>query len=435
MPFSNILPGSEGSWQDVRFCFYYIKFMNLGVTMKKISKIASVLAVLATSAFTASNVENPLYAPAQMEFFSKTGFGFMYKKTDHTDANIKAGNAGKIKFPIIRIYEDMGFGILDNLSINFALGYTHDRDAYPDDARSGMHLGRIGLDFRVLDGASTEGFVWDIYSHWHLGGIGEMAGDYSLVKGFKYDNYSNGRWGVYGGTRVGYKMEDKFAVAAFFEVLQTFGNDNNKINLKPAKQEAPGLAAQANAGIAAAGIPGGASTITACTANTSASPACPTVLGALSANQKLKEAYEGYMMASAFPVMPDNAAVNLKSTTEINAGLKGIYQINDTWSVGGHFTFKNHADNGVESVSTKPSGPNAIVIATQEAVMKGMADKMENMQDGFNEYVIGLSGALQITDNVQTVIYIERTMDTAHSGSQNGTHAKGEMGLRANVHF
>lgn len=70
----------------------------------------------------------------------------------------------------------------------------------------------------------------------HLGGVGGMAGSYDLTKGFTYDNYSNGRWGFHAGTEFG-KTWSRFCDAAFFEVLQTFGNGNNEINVSgPAAQ-------------------------------------------------------------------------------------------------------------------------------------------------------------------------------------------------------
>ena len=60
--------------------------------------------------------------------------------------------------------------------------------------------------------------------------------------GFDYDNYSNGRWGFHVGTQFG-KQFDKFSVAAFAEVLRTFGNDNNSIDVTGYNVTlAPGLA-------------------------------------------------------------------------------------------------------------------------------------------------------------------------------------------------
>jgi hypothetical protein len=361
--------------------------------MKGTLKTLATLVVFSASAAFAANIENPLYAPSQYEFYSKTGFGLMYKKVDHTNANVKAGNAGKVEYPL-RFYEDLGFGISSNLSVNAAFGYTD------NDKRSGMHLGRIGLDLRMLDGSEkSAGFVWDIYAHGHLGGVSEMSGSYSLSKGFKYDNYTNGRWGYYVGTKIG-STWDKLTVAAFGEALQTMGNDNNKIDLKPAKAEA-GLMVQPYSAF-----------VSICQSNPEINNMCPDLL-----------------MAAGLTTLPDEASINLKSTLEFNAGLKSLYQINDLLSVGGHFTFKNHADNGVESVATKPRSD------IEKRTMETMAAQLKNMDDGFNEYIFGLSVGAQLIPNLQTVLFFERTLDTANEGCQNGTHNKAEAGLRVNLRF
>jgi hypothetical protein len=127
--------------------------------------------------------------------------------------------------------------------------------------------------------------------------------------------------------------------------------------------------------------------------------------------------------------LTDDISVNLKSTIEINAGLKALYQISDLLSAGGHFTFKNHADNGIESAATPQKNPASAAVANQ------MAKDYGNMDDGFNEYILGLSVAAQWIPNLQTVLFFERTLDTAHEGCQNGTDNKAEIGLRLNVQF
>ena len=57
------------------------------------------------------------------------------------------------------------------------------------------------------------------------------------------------------------------------------------------------------------------------------------------------------------------------------------------------------------------------------------------MDDGFDEYIITLSAANQITDNVQVAVYGEYTFDDAHAQSQNGTDVKAEVGVRLNLRF
>lgn len=373
--------------------------------MKKTLKAAIALSVLSAPAY-AANLENPLYMPKQGSVYSKTSAGVMYKIADDTEAMIKKNHDGATEFPIWRLHEELGYGILDNLEAYAKLGYTHDGDI----DRKGMHLGRAGLKYRALE---MSGYVWDLYADAQLGGISEMSGAYTAT-GFDYDNYSNGRWGFHVGTQFG-KQFEKISVAAFAEVLRTFGNDNNSIDVT--KYSVAGLKM--------------------------------TDLG-----------------------FPSEISVDLKSTTEVNAGLKAFYQMNDKWSFGASFTYKHHADNGVEglasdlgavSTSVLPTAavaglvmggkaPNAdaaaamvggmqpeqiVAAATglQQGVLNGLLTEVKDMNDGFDEYVIGLSAAYQMTDTTQVAVYGEYTLDTAHEQSQNGTDVKAEMGVRLNVQF
>ncbi|MDR0741436.1 MAG: hypothetical protein LBF28_01540 [Rickettsiales bacterium] len=331
--------------------------------MKKTLKAAVAASVLATPAM-AANMENPLYLPAQGQLYSKTSAGIMYKKADGTDANNKKNHAGAIEFPIYRGQEDIGYGITDRLSVNGSFGYTHDGDI----DRQGMHLGRLGLTYRAFD--SYDDFIWDWYVDAHLGGVSKMTGKFDLSSalggtgtGFSYDNYSNGRWGFYAGTRLG-KTWGKFTGAVFAEVLQTFGNDNNEITV-------------------------------------------------LSANSL----FQGTL------------SINLKSTTEFNAGLKAFYEIDERWSLGGGFTYKHHADNGIKSISSISGGAGLPTLAPT------LAATMANMNDGFDEYILSASVANRLTDSVQIALYGEYTFDTAHVNSQNGTDVKAEAGVRLNVAF
>jgi long-subunit fatty acid transport protein len=122
----------------------------------------------------------------------------------------------------------------------------------------------------------------------------------------------------------------------------------------------------------------------------------------------------------------------LKSTTEFNAGLKTFYQIDDRWSVGAGFTFKHHEDNGVEGLATDLGKDN---VGMQSALVDGLLKLTEDMNDGFDEYIISLSGSYQLTDATQVSLYGEYTFDDAHNGSQNGTDVKAEVGVRVNVQF
>ena len=344
--------------------------------MKKTLNAAVALSVFAAPAY-AANLENPLYMPKQNEIYSKTSVGVMYKVTDDTTAMVKKGHDGATEFPIWRLHEDLGYGITDRLEAYAKVGYTHDDDI----DRKGMHQGRVGLKYRAFE--TTDGFAWDVYADAHLGGVSGMAGSYA-ANGFTYDNYSNGRWGFHVGSQVG-KTWSKFTGAAFFEVLQTFGNDNNEIVLN----------------------------------SIDAGP-----LGVMS---------RPMLTAMGFP---EEISVDLKSTTEFNAGLKTFYQIDDRWSVGAGFTFKHHEDNGVEGLATdlnKAANPTYAVY--QQKLVEGLLAETKDMNDGFDEYIISLSGSYQLTDATQVTLYGEYTFDDAHQMSQNGTDVKAEIGARVNVVF
>jgi opacity protein-like surface antigen len=329
--------------------------------MKKTLKVAVAASILATPAM-AANMENPLYLPSQGEIYSKTSAGVMYKKTDKTDALVAKDHDGANEFPIWRIHEDIGYGITDRLAVHGSFGYTKTGDI----DRKGLHLGRIGMTYRILEDLGNS--VWDIYADAHMGGVSEMKGSYG-ANGFTYDNYSNGRWGFHVGTRMGHTW-GKLTGMMFAEVLQTFGNNNNKID------------------ITGMGFP-------------------------------------------AMFGMPDEISVDLRSTTEFNGGIKTMYELNDRWSFGSSFTFKHHANNGVKSLHTKlPASA-----ASLQPTIDGFIDMLTNMEDGFDEYIIGASVANQLSEHTQVVLYGEYTMDTAQRLSQNGSDIKAEVGVRLNVAF
>ena len=320
--------------------------------MKKSLKclLAVTASVVSAEAFAASNMENPLYMPKNREVYLKTSAAVMYKKTDDTPALKARGLDHTEEFPIWRFSEDIGYGITDRLALIGRFGYTHDDDI----ARKGMHRGRL-------------------YGEAFLSGASPMKGTYTKT-GFKFDNYSHGRYGIIFGTRLG-KTWDKFTLAGHFEYLQTFGNHNNKISIA---RDAP--------------VSG-----------------TPYTMGMIQ--------------------FPEEIEANLRSTHETCFGFDTGYQITDTWSLGAGFEYYEHADNGVKSVHTKM--PNA----TSEQVAQGLSKKFSNMRDGWDEYVLKLNVANQLTDNMQLTLFTEYTFDDSHSGSQNGTDIKWETGVRFNARF
>ena len=323
-------------------------------TLKTLAIATASLITTGAMAGVTQNIENPLFIPSAGEFVSKTGVGLMYKKSDHTDALKAKDHAGATEFPVWRFTEDFGVGITDRLGAYVSLGWTQNDDI----DRKGMHRGRLGLNYRIIE--TLENFVWDMYGEAYLSGVLPMKGSYNPTTGFKYDNFSNGRWGAVSGTKVG-KRWSRFTTSLFAEYLQTFGNHNNKIDTT---------------------------------------------------------ALSGYGF-------PDEISVDLKSTKEITVGTNAFYQINDRWSFGGGFRFVEHTDNGVKSIHTKVNSP-----------IKGMLlEQTKDMKDGWDEYILSAVVANQITDSFQLALVGEYTFDHSHKNSQNGTDAKAEIAVRANVRF
>ena len=194
--------------------------------MKKILGMAFASATIMTGAASAgvtTNMENPLFIPKAGQFMSKTGLGLMFKKADHTDAMKAKHHDGATEFPVWRFTEDFGYGITDRLNAYVSLGWTQNDDI----DRKGMHRGRLGLDYRIFE--TMDNVVWDMYGELYLSGVSPMKGAFKLDSGFKYDNFSNGRWGAMLGTKFGKRWAD-FTASFFAEYLQTFGNHNNKID-------------------------------------------------------------------------------------------------------------------------------------------------------------------------------------------------------------
>lgn len=259
--------------------------------MKKILKTVAFATVglITTGAMAGvtKNMENPLYIPTSGEFYSKTSAGIMYKKADHTYAMRKKGAAGDPEFPVWRALEDFGYGITDRASAYVSLGWTQNDDI----DRYGMHRARLGANYRVVE--TTDDFVWDVYAEAYLAGLSKMKGVFDLVNGFKYDNFSSGRWGVVAGTKIGKKWS-RLTTSLSAEYLQIFGNHNNEIDVSAVPP------------LALAGI--------------------------------------------------EELSVDLKSNDEWIVSADAFYQLDDRWSVGGSFAFIEHADNGVKSIHTDVSG-------------------------------------------------------------------------------
>lgn len=332
--------------------------------MKKIISMAVATAAITTSAM-AANMENPLYLPSGGDVYSKTSIGVMYKITDSTDNQRLRDNDGATEFPIWRPVQELGVGITDRWAVHGTAGYTYDGDI----DRRGFHLGRLGTTYRVIK--DMDGYVWDLYGDFHLGGIEKMKGSLNASKVkpgefvFNYDNYSNGRWGAHVGTKFGRTWSDLTA-SVYGEVLRTWGNHNNEIDVADLTTMLPGL--------------------------------------------------------------PNKISVDLKSTWEVNAGANIFYQMTDRWSGGLSFNYKYHATNGLDSVYTD-------IPAAIAPYVDGMLSKYKDMQDHFNEYAFMLTLAYQFRDGIQIAWYGENTFDTGARLSSNTTDVKIETGFRLNFVF
>ena len=359
--------------------------------MKKSLKLAVAASVFTAPAFAvdvpgvpyapSQNMENPLFLPAQNTFYSKLSNGLMLKVADNSQAHKLLQNEGATEFPIIRIQEELGYGITDRWAIHGSVQYTHDDDI----DRTGLSAGRLGTTYRVLQ--LRNGIVWDMYADLHLGGVGKMRGQFDILElgatpagVFEYDNYSNGMWGYHVGTKLG-KTWDRLTTSAFVEVLQTFGDDNTRIRVVP-KGQAKTMATMMS---------------------------LPVAMGGMGIT------------------LPDEVVVKLKSTTEVNAGLNAFYQLSRTWSTGAWFKYNHHADQGVDHIVTN--------LESAEPLRAQFESVLGNLNDGFDEYIIGLSVAKQFTDHAQVALYGEYTLDDANAMSQNGTDFKLEAGVRLNVMF
>ncbi len=357
--------------------------------MKKSVKMAVAASMLAAptmaNASALKNMENPLYLPEHNTVYSKLSNGVMLKVADSSDAHRAKNHNGEMEFPILRIQEELGYGITDNWAVHFSAQYTHDNDI----GRTGLSGGRLGTTYRVLN--MNNGLIWDVYGDIHLGGLGEMRGQYNVTATshpldpsipvlsgvFDYDNYSDGMWGYHFGTKFGYKINNRLTTSVFAEILRTIGDDNNVIRVV-------GNSAKTFNGVSTA-----------------------TLLASRDA--------------------PSTISVDLKSKTEYSTGINAFYQMSDRWSVGGWFKYYRHDDAGVKKIKTNLGG--------LEAMKSALEAKLANMKDGFEDYVVGLSVATQATERAQIVLYGEYTFDKSHENSQNGTDVKAEAGVRINFEF
>jgi hypothetical protein len=448
--------------------------------MKNGFKPLMAVAMLATVAFAAGNVENPVYAPAQLGFYSKTGVGWMYKKSDDNDAMKAKDWAKETENPIPRITEDFGFGLTDWLVFRGAFGYTYDGDI----ERSGMHQARLGLGLRPVN-SPVDAVVWDIYADAFLGGVSKMKA--TIVKSkndlggsypfsFNYENYGNGRWGVWVGTQVG-KTFDKLNVAVFGEVERTFGNNNNQITIdKSAKDVIQGKVRGAVPSVEGSQVytnvysqvhPTVLSNLPqviglGCQQNGIPQAACSrdgligllgeaageATFGAIEAGattyleglaktttQRMADSIADKIAEDFVEGLPKDFNVDTKSTWEFAAGLKSLYEISSDLSIGGAFNWKHRATNSIKAVNIKntSTNPDAQTVAI---ITKGIGNSFEgSMKDGVDEFALSLLGSKALTESLQLTLYGEYTFDTAEEKAQLGTTMKAELGLRMNWQF
>jgi len=421
--------------------------------MKKILTPLVAVVMLATVAL-AANVENPLYAPAQWGFYSKTGFSWMYKKGDDNLAMTSKGWDGKVETQIFRIYEDFGLGLTDRFALRGAFGYTHDADI----DRSGPHNARLGLSYRGIN-SPVNAVVWDVWADAWLGGISEMKASLIAAKvpqmeenppyvlTFNYDNYANGRWGVWLGTMVG-KTFDKLSLSAYGEFQKTFGNNNNTIKIDTTVHNIAGANAHNLIGaLVKSGVIDGVCDMLApgATANKNCKehPDLASLPTGASVNDLATVTANAYV-----PGLPEDFNVDTKSTVDYAAGLKALYEIDNKWSIGGGFAWRHRDANSVEdlNINIDEAKVNNTLDAINPAIRQlginaaSITEKVKNsfvgsMDDGIDEFYLTLSGSRQVTDNLQLILFGEYTFDSAEEKSQLGTDAKFEVGLRMNLQF
>jgi len=349
---------------------------------------------------------------------------------------------GQVETKIIRIYEDFGLGLTDRFALRGALGYTHDADI----DRSGFHNARLGLVYRGIKSP----VVWDIWADAWLGGISEMKAE--LIKSetkdskifaeqpisFQYENYANGRWGMWLGTSVG-KSFGQLALSVFGEFQKTFGNDNNEIKINDNAK--PIISAMVKNGVIneacalAPALTGGQISADVCKANPG-STIFPNIPGVVpddyigkSVDQVATGATQAYVGG-----LPEDFNADTKSTVDYAAGIKALYDIDNNWAIGGGFAWRHRAPNSIEALNITNS--SKLPEDQKAKITNGIADNfIGSMDDGIDEFYISLLGSRQITKNLQATLFGEYTFDSAEEKSQLGTDAKFEVGLKMNWQF
>ena len=414
--------------------------------MKRVLKSFVAIATLAGIAFSAPNAESPLYAPAQLGFYSKTGIGWMYKESDDNLVMKAKGWDSKTENPLLRIYEDFGFGITDWLALRGAFGYTHNADI----DRSGPNNARLGLNFRAVN-SPTEAVVWDIYADAWLGGIAPMkatlvaakkpqmqADGTPYVLTFDYDNYGNGRWGMWFGTSIG-KSVDKFTMSVFGEAQVTFGNNNNEIKIAQSAEKI--ITSMVKQGVYAKAMDNmPAAIIGVCQQSNIPVAGCNKetlgeMFNAIEAGAKAYLEGEADKTTNAYVAgLPEKFDVDTKGTWDYAAGIRTLYEIDNNWALGGGFNWRHRATNTVEALNIKIGG--TLDSETKDAITQSIADGLAgSMDDGTDEFTLTLLGSRRLTENLQLTLFGEYTFDTAEEKAQLGSKMKAEAGLRLSMQF
>ena len=362
--------------------------------MKKTLTATAILSVLALPAFArTTNVENPLFLPQAGKSVVQIGYALMTRTTNDSQAFKDLGIENSLEFPIYRLHYGQQYGITDRLAFRTRISYT----ANETTGRQGLNDGTIGLAYRVFDGSATNGWVLDLNADFVLAGLFRMnATVVPSVPGaeqdlsFRYDNYSNGRFGQWFGAQLG-KTWGRFTGAGFAEVQYTMASHNSRITL------ANGLGNRLLTG----------------------TPLQPFV---------------GQFEAG----LPDHFSASTASTWEGHAGFRGFYQANDQWSFNGGVAWRQRAANTVTGIHLDYD--STMMDAFMPGAMSNVIDRMKegfmgNLHDGWHEYIFSGSINYQINDRRQVVLYTEYTVDSAEARSQGGTTFKMEFGVRLNALF
>jgi hypothetical protein len=363
---------------------------------KRIMSIAA-LAAFAVPAFSQS-IDNPLFSPEKGGFYIKPALGLMYKKSNDNLAMQAKNHVNETEFPVGRINFDAGYGLTDRLTARLGLGWPQNDEI----SRKGAHNGRLGLSYRLFDGAKSDGWVWDVYADAWLGGLTKMEADLvmspntamvqdgSYPLSFNYDSFSHGRFGAWAGTLVG-KTWGKTTVSAFIEGERTFGNNNNDIRITDSAKGV--IAGMVN------GISPGAGNF--------------------------------YIQG-----LPSSFNVDTESTTEYSGGVNLFYELNDNWSLGGAFTYKHRATNYVEGVNLDVATTSPLTDAQVVGITQAVAGSfVGSLQDGWDEYIFTFAASRRLTGSMRLSVYGEYTFDNSEPKSQNGTSVKAEAGFRLSVKF